>query len=156
MFKTIVLAAGAISTNALLFSNDVKSQNYMWSQFKQEYNKKFDVAEDASRFSIFINNLKEIDARNARETNKVHGLTKFSDLTSEEFQSRYLGAKTSLKSDRSQRTHVVDHVEPYTLSATADWTGTYTTPVKDQGYCGIYKLYYIVLKLLNYINKTSY
>jgi len=136
MFKSLLLAAGVVSTNAVFFSNDANAQKYMWSQFKQEYNKKYsDDAEDTKRFNIFINNLKEVDVRNARESNKVHGMTKFSDMTSEEFQSQYLGAKVSMKSERSQR-DVVDNVEPYTLSATADWSGKYTTPVKDQGYCG--------------------
>lgn len=67
----------------------------------------------------------------------MHGITKFADLSQEEFKARFLQAKSSAASESSLRT-IVDYVAPPSVNATGlvDWTGVYTTPVKDQGYCG--------------------
>ncbi len=53
--KNLVFALRAISTNAVFFTNDVASQNYLWNQFKVDFNKKYDSAEDMKRFNIFVN-----------------------------------------------------------------------------------------------------
>ncbi len=53
----------------------------------------YSADEEESRFAIFVDNLAVIDARNAAEGSDIHGITKFSDLTQEEFASRYLLSK---------------------------------------------------------------
>jgi len=81
--------------------------------------------------------LKVADHRNAAEIkaggSAVHGVTKFSDLSQVEFETNYLlSDPTMRKADRVVRSDV-----PVVSGATAkDWTGTYTSAVKDQGYCG--------------------
>jgi C1A family cysteine protease len=94
--------------------------------------------EESHRFKAFISNLKEMDQRNKEELaaggNAVHGITKFTDLTQAEFEARLLTSDPSMKSadreyDATER--VVD-----TTAGLVDWSGKYTTPVKDQGYCG--------------------
>jgi C1A family cysteine protease len=63
----------------------------------------------------------------------VHGLTIFSDISQEEFHKVFLTANPSLKrSDRKIATVSAN----ITSDSLVDWTGVYTTPVKDQGYCG--------------------
>ena len=76
-----------------------------------------------------------IDARNAEEKGSAqHGITKFADLTQDEFKAHYLNYVPG----NITRTPMIGRPKPLDLETTdsADWTGTYTTPVKDQGYCG--------------------
>lgn len=83
-----------------------------------------------------MENLKLIDARNKKETGTAtHGITKFADLTQEEFKLGYLTLGDYKPSNHSK---TLTGLKPLAqgASVSADWTGTYTTPVKDQGYCG--------------------
>jgi len=110
----------------------------MFDSFKSEYGKAYStMGEESDRYAIFVNNLKVIDERNAEEKrvggSAIHGITKYMDLTQEEFSSRYLKSKPSMRSS----THKFVEVPRYTgVSASVDWSGKLTTPVKDQGYCG--------------------
>lgn len=140
MSKTFMLAAGLAGANAAgLFSEDLKVQQYSFEQFKMEYGRNYASAdEEKTRFGHFISNLKIIDERNQAETGSaVHGITKFTDLSQEEFKSMFLTAKSSAASTSSLRS-IVEHVEApvNATSSLVDWSGVYTTPVKDQGYCG--------------------
>ena len=84
--------------------------------------------------------MKQADIMNQIEGSEVYGLTKFSDLSSNEFQSKYLGNKVNLPEESRivlQTSKSVELYEKHTLSTSfVDWTGIYTTPVKDQGNCG--------------------
>jgi C1A family cysteine protease len=78
------------------------------------------------------------DERNAAERksngNAVYGITKFSDLSQAEFESRYLTADPSAKVGSAVVDNTVRNVDA--TAGLVDWSGKYTTPVKDQGYCG--------------------
>jgi len=104
-----------------------------WEAWKVEFGKKYEVEEERSRFRAFLQNLALIEERNLAEGKSVHGLTKFSDLTPEEFSSRYLLSHSSPKTS-------MQHVALPELAAgetsKKDWTGKLTTPVKDQAQCG--------------------
>lgn len=54
------------------------------------------------KFSTFLENLKTVDLRNELEQKNggsaVHGITKFSDLSQDEFAAHYLTADEKLKS----------------------------------------------------------
>lgn len=78
------------------------------------------------------------DKRNIEERlaggSAVHGVTRFSDLTQEEFEANYLKSDISLKLNDAK---VVEISRPVNATqGLVDWSGKYTTPVKDQGYCG--------------------
>ena len=95
-------------------------------------------AEEEERFTHFKNFLGAVDARNDKERSQggsaVHGVTLFSDLSSKEFKAQYLGYLPPA-SGMSKATAAV--VEPFTGTTTSvNWAGTYTTAVKNQGYCG--------------------
>jgi len=113
----------------------------MWESFKQEYSKKYlTMTEESNRYNYFIENLKIIDARNAMEKATgglaIHGITKFSDLSQDEFASRYLLAKPSMATEK-KTIMTANEIPKYNGPAgLVDWTGIYTTGVKDQGYCG--------------------
>ena len=79
----------------------------------------------------------KVDARNAKEGLKggsaVHGVTLFSDLSSKEFTSQYLGYLPPTVESKA----IAAEVEEFTGTTTSvNWAGTYTTAVKNQGYCG--------------------
>ncbi len=85
--------------------------------------------------------MKNADARNALDPG-VHGITKFFDITDEEFKRTYLNLHREQRS--SALAAVTQHesalrgaaVKTQAASGSVDWTGTYTTPIKDQGACG--------------------
>jgi C1A family cysteine protease len=111
----------------------------VWEQYKQEYKKTYSTdTEESSRFANFLDNLQVIDKRNAEEKanngTAVHGITKFTDLSQEEFAARYLRADASKRTGGAE---VLEISEPPKADlGLVDWSGTLTTPVKDQGYCG--------------------
>jgi len=63
----------------------------------------------------------------------VHGVTKFSDLTTQEFKDQYL-----MKVERTYVKAPVANITYQQLPATFDWNnkGGVVTPVKNQGQCG--------------------
>ena len=139
MIYQIVLAlALAASASAKVYTDDATQQKYMWESFKREYFRNYESMEEENRrFNIFLENIKIVDLRNLAEKraggSAIHGITKFSDLSQAEFESRFLTADVSMKS-----TSPKEDFEG-AVDATAgliDWTGKFTTPVKDQGYCG--------------------
>jgi len=135
--RLVVLALALLGCSASLYSNNTDHMEYAWNQFKLDYNKRYaSPAEDASRFAIFVQNLAVADARNVAEQaaggSAIHGVTKFSDLSQDEFASRYLKSVPPVGNTAERNVLPIDE----SVSTSQDWTGTYTTPVKDQGYCG--------------------
>ena len=65
----------------------------MFESFKNEYHKQYaTMDEEVSRFNTFVANLAVIDSRNVAEAaaggEAVHGITKFSDLSQQEFEDK--------------------------------------------------------------------
>jgi len=137
IYQTLAISMLAATVSAELSSAPAQNLKLMWEAFKKDHRKSYaTMEEESNRFSAFVQNLKHIDERNAAEKkahgSAVHGITRFSDLTPEEFKARYLtytkGEKTNVSSAK---------VAPYKgTEELVDWSGVYTTPVKDQGYCG--------------------
>jgi Cathepsin propeptide inhibitor domain (I29) len=96
--------------------------------------------EESERYTNFVAFLELIDARNAAEASvggsAKHGVTQFADLSQSEFESMMLGYKKSeIKTEHKMKTKTVGMT--YDGDATVvNWAGTYTTSVKNQGYCG--------------------
>jgi C1A family cysteine protease len=111
----------------------------MWENYKREYGKSFaTMEEEMSRFSHFVTNMKIVDYRNEQERlnggSAVHGITKFSDMSQEEFQAKMLRADVTLKTSNRKVANI--STPPKEDLGLVDWAGVVTTPVKDQGYCG--------------------
>jgi len=104
MIYQIVLAlALAASASANVYTDDATQQKYMWESFKREYFRNYESMEEENRrFNIFLENIKIVDLRNLAEKraggSAIHGITKFSDLSQAEFESRFLTADVSMKS----------------------------------------------------------
>jgi len=139
MFSSLVVLASVLAVvSAGLYTHDESHQKYVWDSFKKDFGRRYDtMEEEMSRFGNFITNLKIADARNEKEKlaggSAVHGITKFSDMSQEEFKLQFL------KSDKSMKLggEVFEVKEPPKANAgLVDWSGIFTTPIKNQGYCG--------------------
>jgi hypothetical protein len=131
--------ASVAANSQLFYTEDAFMQRNLWNHFKSNYGKQYTTSEeDTTRFGHFLQNLKLVDERNAANIKAggeaVHGVTQFSDLSQDEFARRYLLSDPSKK--------IVDHKVPITqmdglhkVNASlglVDWTGRYTTGVKNQ------------------------
>lgn len=81
----------------------------------------------------------KVDDRNEKEKKAggtaVHGVTEFSDLSAKEFKESFLGYKPpESKVLKKVKQAAVKKYEGTVTSV--DWSGVYTTSVKNQGYCG--------------------
>jgi C1A family cysteine protease len=110
------------------------SETEQFSSFSAKFGRKYATAQEkANRFEIFKDNLKIIEDLNERNPGASFGITKFADLTSEEFTQQYL---TGYKG-RSEKLDEVK-VNPVTAIPDAfDWREKgAVTEVKDQSQCG--------------------
>lgn len=114
-----------------------------WNYFKKNYNKTYETeSEEMKRFEIFVNNSLTANLWNQEHKSQVFGVTKFSDLTHEEFSSQILGGYTRntnptlAKCDHTCYScdRFPEHVHvPHTL----DWVSLgAVNPIRNQGHCG--------------------
>jgi C1A family cysteine protease len=139
IYQLAIAASIAALASARVFTEDPTNQKYLWDNFKRDFQRSYEsMDEETHRFHIFIENLKLADHRNELEQrhggSAVHGITRFSDLSQVEFESRHLSADPSMKSG-SKNIWTPDRAVDPSLGL-VDWSEKYSTPVKNQGYCG--------------------
>merc|ERR1711907_27583 len=114
------------------------AEDYMATAFVEyasAFNKTYTEAEAPARFEAFKANIAKINANNAIEGSEVYGLTKFSDMSAEEFK-QYLGYKPVISDAARDAIPVIEDSGNVTANA-VDWrTKGKVTPVKDQQQCG--------------------
>ncbi len=137
IYQSILIAAFVVAIQAAVYTTDVSKQKEMWEKFKIDFERKYETAEEESRrFEIFLNNVKMADELTERDRKNggtaTFGITRFSDLSKAEFESQYLTVTPS--EDNNALRHEVAATS--TAGGVVDWTGIYTTPIKDQGHCG--------------------
>jgi hypothetical protein len=136
MIYPVVLALALATASAKLFPGDHVQQKAMWESYKREHGRNYaTMDEETQRFGFFLENLKVADLRNDQERKNggtaLHGVTKFSDLSQAEFQAGFLTADVTMKGKRSD-TGMTGLKPPRAEAGLVDWSGIYTTPVKDQ------------------------
>ncbi|XP_020881663.1 LOW QUALITY PROTEIN: senescence-specific cysteine protease SAG12 [Arabidopsis lyrata subsp. lyrata] len=127
--------SGATSRGGLFEASAIEKHEQWMSRFNRVYS---DDSEKTSRFEIFKKNLKFVESFNMN-TNNTYKLdvNKFSDLTDEEFQARYMGLVPEGMTGDSQKTVSFRYENVSETGESMDWRleGA-VTPVKDQGQCG--------------------
>jgi len=120
----------------LIFAALAIQEDVLFTAWKAQYNKVYSTEEEeATRFQNFKLTLDRIEARNAIASNTVYGLTKFSDLSPEEFRATYLGSRIP----ENAHTYDVGVLPggPIEAPQTWDWRSqNKVTPVKNQEQCG--------------------
>jgi C1A family cysteine protease len=119
IFAILVLVASC-TNDRMLFNN-----------FKNKFNKKYSVEEEAMRFKIFQANLKTIREHNAGDHTFTMGINQFTDLTLKEYAQKYLNPiKIQPRQMPEEKIEIVG-------GGSYDWRDHGgVTPVKDQGQCG--------------------
>jgi len=103
----------------------------LFNIWKNTYNKKYN--NESVPFASFKQSMARIAARNVKSTSAIFGLTKYSDLTVEEFKVSVLGY---IPSEDRPDVGVLSE-GPKTAPKTWDWRKQYkVTPVRNQGQCG--------------------
>ncbi|GBG72039.1 hypothetical protein CBR_g10974 [Chara braunii] len=105
-----------------------------FNSFVQRYGKVYSSPEEhAYRMEVFKENLRLIEESNNYETYELE-VTEFTDLTWEEFQKHFLGAKQDCSATTGS---YVRRLGNPTLPARRDWREEgIVSPVKNQGHCG--------------------
>jgi len=160
--KLSVSSLDSIPRDTLFANFSEPEQQQLFAMFLETYGKTYSKDEYGDRFKVFKKQLDKIDSRNAQEgrsSSKLssgsrarHGITKFSDMSDDEFASVYLTARQN--KDKEKKVKAAEEDDPglggdddgppegkpdystvsRTSSITAvDWTDTMTTSVKDQG-----------------------
>eukprot|EP01105_Mastigella_eilhardi_P011903 TRINITY_DN2733_c0_g1_i1.p1 TRINITY_DN2733_c0_g1~~TRINITY_DN2733_c0_g1_i1.p1 ORF type:complete len:334 (-),score=89.60 TRINITY_DN2733_c0_g1_i1:25-1026(-) len=104
-----------------------------WDAFKREFGRAYATeVEEHKRLSIFLDNLKLAERLTKEDNGANYGVTKFADLTQDEFRAQYL----------SHMAPALDNAQAYVptnarLAASFDWRdeGAVVAP-KNQGGCG--------------------
>jgi len=103
-----------------------------FKKYKVKFNKKYSSYEEEEfRYMNFKNSIMRVTFKNTYGDN-IFGLTKFSDMSPEEFSSVFLNYKP-----RGPMEHVSEIQTTTDIPSSFDWRDEgAVTPVKNQGYCG--------------------
>lgn len=120
------------------------SMAQQFSQFQATYGRRyFSVQEEAMRFQVFSDNVVNAAAMTERARaagrDTVFGVTKFSDLTSEEFDAQMKGYSPAAAQAVKVEPYALGDVHVSSAPSFFDWRKSgkgVVTPVKDQGNCG--------------------
>jgi hypothetical protein len=134
---TLILASVVATAFAGIYRDDPSQQKALWESFKLNFKKSYGaVDEETRRFGHFLENLKAADLRNLLEKRNggsaVHGITSLSDLSQAEFELNFLSPVVSQNKTTEGKVHHASSSSVDTNAGLVDWTGIYTTPVKDQ------------------------
>lgn len=143
MFKLLFLFASFFCVCSAQNLRNRKLNSFLndadeWKQFgdfQERFSKRYDtLLELERRYEIFRSNLREIVIHNLDLThNFTMGVNQFSDLTSEEFRSMYIGGYRQTQS--SGCVGFTSHGS--NLPNSIDWTTKgVVNPIRDQGQCG--------------------
>lgn len=126
----VVGACGAAAQSSL-------EAPHLWAAFKARHGSVFeDDVEEARRYAVFSQSLAFIEAENAKGNNYTLGITRFADLSDDEFAAAYSGMGEPPASVGSPLLgeHSWDGSE---LPSSVDWSAQgAVTAVKDQAKCG--------------------
>lgn len=110
-----------------------------WSSFKAKFGKVYDERSEKHRFNIFKDNMNYASLLNRIDKSATYGVTKFSDLTTEEFSALYTNYIPLSDYQLSTiPTYTANLEDKLGIPEAFDWTQHpgILNPVQDQGSCG--------------------
>ena len=133
--STLLSAVNAAYVNQ--YNSNKEEQKSAWDAYKLAHNKTYNTIDlEYRRFYLFHGNMKNIDNRNEAEisagNSPVHGVTKYLDLTDAEYKATLLKAIPPTSRRRLTPENSITSLDFKLQNTLVDWTGVYTTPVKDQ------------------------
>ncbi|XP_047324383.1 probable cysteine protease RD19C [Impatiens glandulifera] len=116
--------------------DDLLNAHNHFTLFKTKYEKSYATQEEHDyRFSVFKKNLRRAKRHQRIDPSAIHGVTKFSDLSPEEFRRNYLGMNRGLRLPADA--HEAPILPTNDLPTDFDWREKgAVTGVKNQGSCG--------------------
>eukprot|EP00768_Dysnectes_brevis_P000982 gnl/Dysnectes_brevis/1233_a1377_3100.p1 GENE.gnl/Dysnectes_brevis/1233_a1377_3100~~gnl/Dysnectes_brevis/1233_a1377_3100.p1 ORF type:complete len:381 (+),score=114.80 gnl/Dysnectes_brevis/1233_a1377_3100:43-1185(+) len=109
----------------------------LFTRFVAYFNHADDTDYDlVSRKTIFSDNLRKIRSLNAEGSGTTYGITKFSDMSSEERQSYTMSSDHQIDTSESPATNQFASSNTAVPSSYCLLEDGYLTPVRDQGSCG--------------------
>jgi len=132
MSKLLLLIATIIGVSLAIRSNQNLDK---WEHFKQKFGKTYtSQEEERHRLQAFMASVERAEKMNQKDKHATYGITKFSDMTPEEFKNTILMKNITVKKDKVPQ---LLQKEKVTLPSSFDWKDKgMVTPVKDQGQCG--------------------
>jgi len=131
-FALVVAALVSVAVASSLPHDELQ-----FAKFREEYGKSYHTrSEHQRRFSIFTQNLRKYEQHNKSGASWKMGVTKFSDLTDEEFEAMHMGGykKTPVASTGAPVKSLASGKQ---LPESVDWREKGAiSPVKDQQACG--------------------
>lgn len=113
-----------------------------FSNFVAQYNKHYATQQEReTRFWVFVETMTDVVAKNAALAAagkpEIHGITKFSDWTSDEYATMAGGLGASAGPKAFNATAKVATPSNVEAPSSFDWRDQgVVTPVKNQGHCG--------------------
>jgi len=112
---------------------DEKLAQTEFIEFMQKYQKNYETTEFFKKYDNFKATLTRVQEKNSKNSGVVYGITKFADLSPEEFRNQVLMKKDAIKHHDKE----VLRTEVKALPQAFDWRPLgAVTPVKNQGQCG--------------------
>jgi len=139
MRSIALLLCGLAVASAYVVDSENLNDAIAFQKYATDFNKQYQsTAEWDTAFDNFRGSLARIAAAEARGVKGVYGLTKFSDLSKEEFRAKYLMPKGSIDiKEMAKNFAVTKPKQSVAPPATFDWRSqNAVTPVKDQQQCG--------------------
>jgi len=131
----VVALLGFAVANAAVFREE--EYQHMFSQFMQQYEKKYTHDTFFFRYTIFKQNVDKIHLANQQNHTYTLGMNAMGDMTHAEFKATKLGYKRVDRSYSRSKNSAGPHQHVKHVAASLDWRAKgAVTPVKDQGQCG--------------------
>jgi len=136
-FFVSVLLVVVLHTISVLANQEGSTPKELFAEFIKKYSKSYHVEEIKNKYANFKNNLKRVDEMNGKYKaigkTGPFGITKFFDMSSQEFHKMYLNKKTTQRQASPSKIPIT----PKALPDAFDWSSKgAVTPVYDQGQCG--------------------
>lgn len=141
----LALLYAASVANNITFPINLTDDIKMFGKFVIDYEKSYNTYGDFQNgYNNFMNNMKRIESHDAEKSGYTIGITKFADMSYEDFESWKQAGCLNTKYSKQYSTSLFKDAtcDKFTYSGDSlpekvDWRNSdKVTPVKDQGQCG--------------------